>query len=244
MLKSIFIPLMFCLLLYGAWLALSAGSYKDKFEKAKDWNTVEGRIVNRDEGVDFNMLNPVTYPKLLVCDPSITYSYTVNNQRYVNVDKLPLCLVFVRLATRGDYDPNAVAEEQEADFETMMNESMALHRKNPRQKDDMSKHIYYDKEKGVQLRGLGSMIKNAMPTEEEMDVFRPRIQVKYRAGNPEEAVTAKDEIKGYECMFQSGIWMIIIAILSSAAVFFHRWVTKPSEEDLNMQFQGRSAIKY
>lgn len=235
---------MVCLLFYGVWLTLAAGTYKDKFEKAKDWSSVEGRIIKRDEGVNFSMLNPVTYPKILLCDPSITFAYTVNGKRYVKEDKLPLCLMPVRLATRGDYDPNAINEDEEVDFKTMMKESMALHQKNPKPEDDVTKHIYYDKDGSVKIKHLGTMFKNAMPTEEESDVFRPRVMVKYRAGDVENAVTEKDQIKGYECMFQSGVWSIIIAILGSAALFFHRWVMKPSEEDLNMQFRGKSSIKY
>jgi hypothetical protein len=244
--KSIFLPLMFCLLVYGIWLTLAAGTYKEKFVKAKDWDSVEGRIVKRDEGVNFQLLNPVTWPKILLCDPSITFSYTVNGKRYVKEDKLPPCLMFARIASRGDYDPQAVNESEEADFDTIMKESAALRQKGPQKEpDDMTKHIYYDeKTKGVALRGLGTMLKNAVPTDEQMDIFRPRVAVKYRPGDIENAVTAKDEIKGYECMFQSGIWSIIIAIVGSAALFFHKWVTKPSEEDLNMQFQGRSSIKY
>jgi hypothetical protein len=236
---------MFCLLVYGIWLTLASGSYKEKFEKAKDWNTVEGRIVSRDEGVNFTLLNPVTYPKIFLCDPSITFSYKVNGKRYVKEDKLPLCLMPVRLATRGDYDPQAINEGEEADFDTIMKESAALRRKNPTaEQDDITKHIYYDKDGSVKMKGLGTMFKNAIPSEDQMDIMRPRVMVKYRAGDVENAVTAKDEIKGTECMYQSGIWSIILAVLASAALFFHRWVTKPSEEDLNMQFRGKSSVKY
>lgn len=242
--KAIFYPLMFCLLVYGIWLMLAAGAYKDKFEKAKDWNTVEGRIVKRDEGVDFQVLNPLSYPKIFLCDPSITFAYTVNGQRYVKEDKLPLCFTFVRLATRGDYDPNAVSEEEEVDFDTMMKQSLELQRRSPqKQPDDITKHIYYDKDHSVKIKGLGTMIKSAIPSEEQMDIVRPRVMVKYRAGDVESAVTEKDAIKGYECMFQSGIWAIIIAVFATGGLIFHQWVTKPTEEDLQ-PYYGKRAVKY
>lgn len=244
MLKSIFLPLMFCLLVYGVWLILASGAYNEKFVKAKDWNTVEGRIVKRDEGVNFQMLNPFSYPKLLLCDPSITFAYTVNGKRYVKEDKLPLCLMFVRLATRGDYDPQAVNEDEEVSFDTMMKESMELRRKSPQQApDDITKHIYYGEDNKVKFKSLGTMIKNATPSEEQMDIVRPRVMVKYRAGDVEDAVTEKDMIKGYECMRQSGIWSIIIAIAAVGGLFFHQWVTKPTEEDLQ-PYGGRRAVKY
>jgi hypothetical protein len=236
---------MFCLLVYGIWLVLAAGGYKDKFEKAKDWNTVEGRVVKRDEGVDFQALNPVSWIKVLLCEPSITFAYTVNGKRYVKEDKLPLCLMFARIASRGDYDPQGVNEEEEkTDFETMMKESMELQRKNPgKTPDSITNHIYYDKDNSVKIRGLGTMIKNATPSEEQMDIVRPRVMVKYRAGDIENAVTAKDTIKGYECMFQSGIWSIIIAVLGAGGLFFHQWVTKPTEEDLT-PYHGTRGVKY
>ncbi len=243
MFKLISYPIMFILICYGVWLLLAAGQYKDKFVKAKDWNTVQGRVVMRDEGVHFQIYNPMTWHQILVCQPSITFAYTVNGKRIEKTDKLPPCLMLVRIATRGDYDPNGVDEENEPTFRQMMEESAAVRAKHPREPVDISKHIYMQDGK-VQFRSLGKLMDATKISEEERDVFRPRVEVKYRAGDPEEAVTDKDMIKGYEAMFNSGVWGIIIGIVGAAALFFHQWVTKPSQEDIDMQFQGRPSIKY
>lgn len=239
MLRSVFLPLMFCIVCYGVWLVLAAGQYKDKFVKAKDWNTAEGRVIERSEGVKCEMHNPLTYHQMLVCRPSISYAYTINGTRYEKVDELPPVLTFVRLTTR-EIDPDA---DQEIDFDEVIAKKRAIMaKKGPQEPVDIGKHIFVDKDKGLQIRGLGQLSERFKSTEEEKDLFRPKVTVKYRAGDPSEAITAKDEIKGGDTMFWSGVWAAIAAVLAASGLIFHEWVIKPSADE--PELMGSRSVRY
>ncbi len=233
MIKSAIVPIMICLLCYGVWLILQAGQFNDKFAKAKDWHTLEGRILERSDGVrPPGMFNPLSWARIITCQPYFKFSYKINEKRYECVDRLPPVLTLVRIMNSSDNQ--AMKDYENIDYEEASKLQADYLRKHPEKMNSLMKP-----DGKLNLLAMFTYDQN----DEEMDYLRPKVMIKYRPSDPSEAVTEKDEMNGYKTLIGSGVACVIIAILVPAALFYHSWLTKPAPET-DLQLYGRSSIKY
>lgn len=219
---------------------LASGQYADKFKKAEEWNTLEGRVIQRgDVQGSIATYNPASWIKLVTCRPYIIFSYKVEGKRYEAKDELPPVLTMVRLFTR-DLERDQ-KDFESIDFEESMNLSADYARKHPKKEINLKDHIAY-RDGGVRLSKMDELMDSMKSTEEEQDFLRPKVMIKYRPSDPSEAITAQDEINGVKTMFQSGIVSIVVALLVTGAMFFHNWVSSGTD-DLS-EYEERLKSRY
>lgn len=201
-LKIMFFPLAFCLACYGLWEFLLSYQYKETQDKSKDWKVTEARLVDRGDGIKppgMLGMSPASFICLLISKPFVDYKYVVAEKKYHVRQQLPPCLTFVRLAISKDITEETKQDVPDADIE------------------------FVDQDTGQLKSSFDELL------EKQQEMHLPVIQIKYDPADPEKSVTDPDKLKGTETLFWSGIWSIILAVLSVAAAKFHEWITKPTE---------------
>jgi len=217
MLKIMFFPLAFCLAMYGLWEFLLSYQYKEVQDKSKGWKVTEARLVERGDGIrppGILGITPATFICVLISKPFVEYKYEVAGTKYRERQQLPPCLTFVRLMISKDITEDVMPDPSE------IKEVDLIDPATNKLKTNMSELL-----------------------QEQLESYMPKVQIKYNPNDPKESVTDPDKLKGTETLFWSGIWSIILAVLSVAAVKFHEWVTKPTEIEDPFKQSSRS-IRY
>lgn len=211
MFRMLVYPLSFCAICYGIWLVLTANQWGDERTKAKDWLSAEARLVDSDIGIRFNMLNPISYPRILFAQPSITYTYKITGKKYEHETRLPPILTPVRISVA-----RKIPEVKQPDPSEI--------------KDiDFAQNIRYNPRTGKpEIQNFDELMADSW------DQYYPKVSIKYDPADPNQSITDPDMFMGQQTLLWSGIGCFVIAITLVLAMKFHEWVTKPSENEFDL----------
>lgn len=208
MFRMLVYPLSFCAVCYGIWLIMTSNQWGEERAKGKDWLTAEARLIDTDIGIRFNFINPITYPRLLLAQPSITYTYKIAGQKFEKERRLPPILTLVRLSVARKIPE--VKQPDPAEIKDI----------------DISQNIRYNPQTGKpEIMNLDELVADSW------DQYYPKVTIRYDKDNPDDSFTDPDMLMGQETLLWSGIGCIIIAIGLILAMKFHEWVTRPNDEN-------------
>lgn len=186
--KVVFLTLALILACCSFFEFFLAHQHNEQLKNSTHWRVAEARLTERGDELkppEQHGFAPGTFLNLFVSKPYIEYKFKVNDKKYTNRQKLPLCLTFVKV------------------FATKEND------------DDSRQDSYDLKDTDLVDQTTGQLKSNLNEfLDEQIEGNMPKVQIKYNPNEPQESLTDPDKLNGTETLLWSGICTLVLAIIA------------------------------